>query len=314
MTNPRDDLMALAGRLDTAARILAKKPCEVYRLQQDCEIAAHAIRLAASRPATQVVDREAVARCMVRNDPNYSIYHMPGDSPREWHAVSGYRAKTTSLSDEAAEQIRVRADAILSLFRPAKAWDSATSPGMTDLMVSPESLDAVGEPGENVQSDVVAQRTWFDGENVRTENLTADDIYQKPDATSDAVGEPVAWLVNNRHGVSHLLSSEPDPEFWSDIKPLYTHPQKSPDISAAVLAERERCAAVCERIANEIEKPVAWRKALEFYADPFAWKKKHDPENDVQVPDFYSETSFGDMASEALAPIHLPSPTQARRK
>ena len=54
------------------------------------------------------------------------------------------------------------------------------------------------------------------------------------------------------------------------------------------------------------EKPVAWRKALEFYADPFAWKKKHDPENDVQVPDFYSETSFGDMASEALA-THPPA-------
>lgn len=40
--------------------------------------------------------------------------------------------------------------------------------------------------------------------------------------------------------------------------------------------------------------------ALRFYADPFAWKKLHDPKNDVQVPDFYSETSFGDTAQAAL--------------
>lgn len=45
----------------------------------------------------------------------------------------------------------------------------------------------------------------------------------------------------------------------------------------------------------------AMARALEFYADPFAWKKKYDPENYVQVPDFYSETSFGDTAERALA-------------
>ncbi len=45
------------------------------------------------------------------------------------------------------------------------------------------------------------------------------------------------------------------------------------------------------------------RDALEFYTDPFAWKKKHDPDNDVQVPDFYSETSFGDTAGEALSAL-----------
>lgn len=42
------------------------------------------------------------------------------------------------------------------------------------------------------------------------------------------------------------------------------------------------------------------REALEFYADPFAWKKLHDPEDDIRVPDFYSETSFGDTAIEAI--------------
>lgn len=43
------------------------------------------------------------------------------------------------------------------------------------------------------------------------------------------------------------------------------------------------------------------RAALEFYADPASWKKQHDPDNDVQIPDFYSETSFADTAIAALA-------------
>lgn len=47
------------------------------------------------------------------------------------------------------------------------------------------------------------------------------------------------------------------------------------------------------------------REALEFYADPFAWKKLHDPDDVVRVPDFYSETSFGDTAAAALAAAPL---------
>jgi hypothetical protein len=45
------------------------------------------------------------------------------------------------------------------------------------------------------------------------------------------------------------------------------------------------------------------KEALEFYADPIAWKKQHDLEDSVRVPDFYDETSFGDMAKEALASL-----------
>jgi hypothetical protein len=51
--------------------------------------------------------------------------------------------------------------------------------------------------------------------------------------------------------------------------------------------------------------PGGVREALEFYADPFAWKKKHDPGDDVRVPDFYSETSFGDTAVAALASLDV---------
>lgn len=42
-------------------------------------------------------------------------------------------------------------------------------------------------------------------------------------------------------------------------------------------------------------------KALEFYADPFAWKKLNDPQDLIRIPDFYSEMSFGGAAAEALA-------------
>lgn len=41
------------------------------------------------------------------------------------------------------------------------------------------------------------------------------------------------------------------------------------------------------------------REALEFYSDPLKWKK--DNNSDIQIPDFYSELSFGDMADEALS-------------
>ncbi|MBN8978141.1 MAG: hypothetical protein J0I08_16845 [Rhizobiales bacterium] len=57
---------------------------------------------------------ERVARIMVRTDPNYCIYHMPGDTPRDWKATSGYRGKTSELSESAAESVRVRARAILA--------------------------------------------------------------------------------------------------------------------------------------------------------------------------------------------------------
>ncbi len=73
------------------------------------------------------------------------------------------------------------------------------------------------------------------------------------------------------------------------------------------------------RIADELE---GWKsshaslkarieeltKALRFYADPFAWKKQHDPADVIRVPDFYSETSFGDTAIAAL-PSSTPAVT-----
>lgn len=54
---------------------------------------------------------------------------------------------------------------------------------------------------------------------------------------------------------------------------------------------------------NAIAERDAAARALTFYADPFAWKAAHDPGDDISVPDFYSETSFGDTAVEALSVI-----------
>lgn len=211
--------------------------------------------LAASRPAMQVVDREAVAR-IIKNHVSVTVSgnaYAPRDNDRDGVASA--------------------ADAILSLLRPA-------------------------EPVENVQSDIVAQRTWFDGENIRTENLTADDIYQKP-TTPDAVGEPVAWdhrvlcacencteyapensvfaredigvmpdgtwLCENCYSDCEktaygMVANDSDdfeyPRFEDLPRPsLYTHPPKSPDISAAVLAERERCASEVRRLTKKWGNP-----------------------------------------------------------
>jgi len=66
---------------------------------------------------------------------------------------------------------------------------------------------------------------------------------------------------------------------------------------ADIIERNATCARQLLECAAEIER---LRAALEFYRDPFAWKKMHDPEDDVRVPDFYNETCFGDTAEAAL--------------
>ncbi len=61
---------------------------------------------------------------------------------------------------------------------------------------------------------------------------------------------------------------------------------------------------VAAKIESDAKVIAVLRKALEFYADPAAWKTKYDPHNDIQIPDFYSETSFGDTAIVALEPTN----------
>lgn len=54
------------------------------------------------------------------------------------------------------------------------------------------------------------------------------------------------------------------------------------------------------RLAEAGRENAKLRETLAYYADPFAWKKAHDPDDDMRIPDFYSEMEFGDKAREAL--------------
>jgi hypothetical protein len=60
-----------------------------------------------------------------------------------------------------------------------------------------------------------------------------------------------------------------------------------------------------ERLRDEKAELVAYISSLEktmtIYADPFAWKEQHDPENSLFVPDHYEVSGFGDMAKFVLA-------------
>jgi len=66
MTN--SGMLALADRLEAAAKILSQKPCEVCRLQQDCEETSQALRLAAAHAADAPV--EPVAWRLVPIEPD----------------------------------------------------------------------------------------------------------------------------------------------------------------------------------------------------------------------------------------------------
>jgi len=100
MTTPKE-------ALEAALSVMQDAPKSVLR---DCAIG-EVEQVLASLEGDAV---ERVARIMVRNDPNYCIYHMPGDVPRDWKATSGYRDKTSELSEPAAESVRARARAILA--------------------------------------------------------------------------------------------------------------------------------------------------------------------------------------------------------
>jgi hypothetical protein len=98
-------------------------------------------------------------------------------------------------------------------------------------------------------------------------------------------GEAVAWLVpSDETGFCRL--------WWRDKERAEAWLAKHPTCTLIPLYAAPPAPQAAMREAIE---------ALEFYADPFAWKKKHDPEDVVSVPDFYSETSFGDTARAALS-------------
>ncbi len=96
---------------------------------------------------------------------------------------------------------------------------------------------------------------------------------------------------------------------WNDNCALRAHIRMQDSIGASLKArieelesnERAYEAILGQRTYNEVAEHIAEiESALRFYADPFAWKKQNDPADVIRVPDFYSETSFGDTALAAL--------------
>ena len=277
MTNPRDDLMALApcpfcggeaeridiptvgsdpelgGDPNAGGSCISCKRCAAstaLHFDRKENLYSSWNDRAASRPAP--VDREAVARALCESgkfetgEGTCSLLCMD--------QLGSVRKKGCNHLTRVHGKL---VDSILSLLRPA-------------------------ETVENVQSDIVAQRTWFEGENVRTENLTADDIYQKPDATSDAVGEPVAWIITWSDGETSFTRSAPSASSPKNCKyqPLYTHPPKSPDTSAEEMRE-----ALLDATANLVGAASAYRKHAARHrsigraiADPFFTARAGDLE------------------------------------
>ena len=82
-----------------------------------------------------------------------------------------------------------------------------------------------------------------------------------PDAVSEpveaeGVREPVAWIITWSDGETSFTRSAPSASSPKNCKyqPLYTHAPKSPDTSAAILAEREMCAAIADEWANKMAR------------------------------------------------------------
>ena len=179
MTNPRDDLMALATALKNANwpnvsignKALLRKAIEC-------------LTEVAQRPATQVVDREAVARAICQTGK-----FETGEGTCALLCMDQLGSRRKKGCCHSARVHGKLADSILSLLRPAEPAEAKWRPIETAPKEDPE------RPGSH--QECLAQ---------------------------------VNALFRERA----------------------THPPASPDTSAAILAERERCAAIADEWANKM--------------------------------------------------------------
>ena len=97
---------------------------------------------------------------------------------------------------------------------------------------------------------------------------------------AEGVREPVAWIITWSDGETSFTRSAPSASSPKNCKyqPLYTHPQKSPDTSAAVLQE-----ALLDATASLVAAASAYRKYASRHrrvgraaADPFFCTRVHD--------------------------------------
>lgn len=298
MTNPRDDLITLAERVEKVPAYSGRDLCDAHLFRIDDTdktnlsgvkvflidaasrtIIVDALRLAASRPAP--VDREAVERALIET--------LPG---------------VGKPSNKSVRDIAV--DRVLSLLRPAEPVEAKWRPIETAPKEDPErpgrDFEIIVGGGEikDESADLLPWRP-FDSWSLacydsmrgcwRGEQTEQYDCFylHKPThwmpkfagpgqcepTTSDAVGEPVAaspyegkmivdakllhalWCYGNLHVVEGVIYSPGShQECLAQVNALFreraTHPPASPDTSAAILAERERCAAIADEWANKM--------------------------------------------------------------
>lgn len=199
MTNPRDDLMALAPCpfCGGEAKLVSSTSSTVQCQNDQCiigspapfndfthrhdAIAAWNTRLAASRPAP--VDRETVAR-IIKGHVSVTVsggVYAPRDNDRDGVASA--------------------ADAILSLLRPAEPAEAALGGWTYEIQHGPDGEAAY------------------------------------------------AWVYDEEH---FLVCTAKIHHAKMIVARMNDAPPKSPDTSAAILAERERCAAIADEWANKM--------------------------------------------------------------
>lgn len=248
---------------------------------------------AASRPAP--VDRETVAR-IIKGHVSVTVsggVYAPRDNDRDGVASA--------------------ADAILSLLRPAEPVEAKWRPIETAPKEDPErpgrDFEIIVGGGEikDESADLLPWRP-FDSWSLacydsmrgcwRGEQTEQYDCFylHKPThwmpkfagpgqcepTTSDAVGEPVAWIITWSDGETSFTRSAPSASSPKNCKyqPLYTHPPKSPDTSAEEMRE-----ALLDATANLVGAASAYRKHAARHrsigraiADPFFTARAGDLE------------------------------------
>lgn len=245
-----------------------------------------AIRLAASRPAP--VDREAVAR-IIKGHVSVTVsggVYAPRDNDRD--GVASAADAILSLL-RPAEPVEAKWRPIETApkedpERPGRDFEIIVGGGE----IKDESADLL--PWRPFDSWSLAcydsMRGCWRGE--QTEQYDCFYLHkpthwmpkfagpgQCEPTTSDAVGEPVAaspyegkmivdakllhalWCYGNLHVVEGVIYSPGShQECLAQVNALFreraTHPPASPDTSAAILAERERCAAIADEWANKM--------------------------------------------------------------
>ena len=289
MTNPRDELMAPEIDLHTYcgadarrwaeafSQIKARQGWSVDDIDTDLMIGwfanaievACAIRLAASRPAP--VDREAVERALIETLPgvgkpsNKSVRDIAVDRvlsllrPAEpveakWRPIETAPKEDPErpgrdfeiivgggeIKDESAD---------LLPWRPFDSWSLACYDSMRGCWR--------GEQTEQYGCFYLHKPThWmpkFAGPG-QCEPTTSDAVGEPVEA--EGVREPVAWIITWSDGETSFTRSAPSASSPKNCKyqPLYTHAPKSPDTSAAILAEREMCAAIADEWANKMAR------------------------------------------------------------